>query len=238
MAATLITQLYSQNHWADLDGVQTVWNFTFAGGYILPAHVKAYYLDANGDRVDITVTEEMLIGEFQLEVTPAVPASAILFVIYRDTPKDLPLVDFTQGARQTERNLDRLARQAIFVAAECIDATFYPGLALEELGFKDLKKVIYTGASTVQQTDRGRAHFKTDGSAVTVPNTLRNEFLCSIVNYSANEMTVTFTGGTARLQGATDSTANDQWTLAAWNTLHIWKAADGGWLISGKAGPA
>jgi hypothetical protein len=62
----------------------------------------------------------MLIGEFQLQVTPALPPSAGLLVIYRDTPKDLPLVDFVEGPL-SEVALDTNARQAVFIAAEAQD---------------------------------------------------------------------------------------------------------------------
>lgn len=249
MAATLVQQLYSQNHWAGIDGVQTIWNFTFAGGYIFKSHVKAYYLDAAGARVPVTVTEDMLIGPYQLQVIPAIPATATRFVIYRDTPKDLPLVDFVGGSVVSEANLDRAAEQSIFCVAELLDGVFADDVydlrsrlaALEaqseDWGYKALKRNAYTGSSTVQAADNGKCHYKTDGTAVSVPNTLPLEFLCTIANYSSSSMTVSFSSGTARLQGAADSTDHATWTLSAWNTLNIWKAADGGWLISGKAAP-
>ena len=104
----------------DVDGTTTVWNFSFTGGYIDPSHVKAYTELPNGIRTPIIVTPEMLIGEFQLQVTPALPLSAGLLVIYRDTPKDLPLVDFVEGPL-SEVALDTNARQAVFIAAEAVD---------------------------------------------------------------------------------------------------------------------
>lgn len=246
MAATLIQQLYSQNHWADIDGVQTIWNFTFTGGYIFKSHVKAYYLNADGVKVDLLVTEGMFLGQYQLQVTPPIPASALRFVIYRDTPKDLPLVDFEGGSTVSEANLDRAAEQSIFVVAELLDGVFASDIAnigqrvlsleasSDQWGFKALKRNAYTGASTVLAADNGKAHYKTDSTGVTVPNSLPLEFLCTLANYSGSPMTITFTGGTARLQGDA-GTAYATWTLASWNTLNIWKAADGGWLISGKA---
>ena len=108
--ATLTEQLYSQNHWVGMDGVQTVWNFTFSGGYIFPSHVKAYYLDEAGARVDLTITEDMLTGEFQLTVAdPPVPASATRFVIYRNTPKD-GLAGFDEAPTTAIRFAERRAR--------------------------------------------------------------------------------------------------------------------------------
>lgn len=254
--ATLAEQLYSQTHYAGIDGVQTVWDFSFSGGYILPEHVKAYYLDAEGARVEVTVTEDMLIGEFQLQVIPAIPASATRFVIYRSTPKDVPLVDFTDGALVGEANLDRIARQAVFVAAEVLDGASVSSIGLDsilerlaaleatapgdggQLGFKSLKRNVYSGSSTVLSTDNGKAHFKTDGTSVTVPDTLPVEFLCTVANLSDNTMYLEFTGDAfARLQGSDDTSSLAYWALSPWNTLTIWRASPDQWLISGKAVP-
>jgi hypothetical protein len=247
--ATLTEQLYSQNHWVGIDGVQTTWNFTFSGGYIFPEHVKAYYLDAAGARVEVTVTEDMLIGEFQLEVDPPVPATATRFVIYRNTPKDLPLVDFEGGSQVTEANLDRAAKQAIFVAAEVLDGASVSGLTLDdvlerlaalesdvtdisELGYKALKRVTYTGSGNVVEADNGKSHYKTDGTAVNVPTGLAVEFLTTIANNSASVMSLTFTGSTAYLQdGSGDS--GTSFTIPARSTATIWQPATNIWFVSG-----
>jgi hypothetical protein len=120
MPAVVAQQLYSQTHFTGIDGVQTVWNFSFTGGYIDPAHVKAYYVNAAGD--EVPVVGATLTGQFQLTVdSPPIPATATRFVIYRDTPKDLPLVDFENGARHTEANLDKMSKQGINIAAETAD---------------------------------------------------------------------------------------------------------------------
>ena len=104
----------------DVDGTTTVWNFSFTGGYLDPSHVKAYTELPTGVRTPIAVTPEMLIGEFQLQIAPALPSSAGVLVIYRDTPKDLPLVDFVEGPL-SEIALDTNAKQAVFIAAEAQD---------------------------------------------------------------------------------------------------------------------
>ena len=101
----------------DTDGATTNWNFSFSSGYIDVAHVKAYTEDANGIRTNITVTPGMLIGQFQLQITPALAAGKVL-TIYRDTPKDATLVDFTDESGFSEVALDTNAKQAVFVAAE------------------------------------------------------------------------------------------------------------------------
>lgn len=102
------------------DGVTTAWDFTFASGYIEKAHVKAYTTDSDNNRTELTITEANFIGDYQLSIVPPVAASDTL-TIYRDTPKDAPLVDFADGSNLTEAALDTLARQAVFVAAEVDD---------------------------------------------------------------------------------------------------------------------
>lgn len=116
---TPIEQLLSRTVY-DTDGATTIWDFSFADGYLDPSHVKAYTTDAIGSREDIVVTPVMLIGEFQLQITPAL-ADDLVLTIYRDTPKDAPLVDFTDESGFSEIALDTNARQAIMVAAEAID---------------------------------------------------------------------------------------------------------------------
>lgn len=116
---TPIEQLLSRTLYTT-DGTTTVWNFNFSDGYLLPAHVKAYTETPAGVRTPITVTEAMLIGEFQLQIVPALAAGNTL-VIYRDTPKTAPLVNFADSAGVTEVALDTSARQAIMVAAENTD---------------------------------------------------------------------------------------------------------------------
>jgi hypothetical protein len=114
-------QLLSRTQY-DTDGSTTVWNFNFSGGYILQDHVKAYYDSPVGVRTVVTVTPAMLIGTWQLQITPAIPAGNVL-TIYRATPKDNPMVDFADRGNISEVALDTLARQAIFVAAEASDDT-------------------------------------------------------------------------------------------------------------------
>lgn len=119
MASHLILQLNSQNHWLS-DGVQTSWNFNFAGGYINKSHVKVYHQSPAGVRTDIVIDVDTdFIGPYQI-VLPVVTAGHTL-VIYRDTPKNVPLVDFADGANIDEVSLDIVAQQGVFVAAETAD---------------------------------------------------------------------------------------------------------------------
>lgn len=115
--ATPIKQLLSRTLYQP-DGVNTIWDFSFAGGYLNPLHVKAYSETAEGLRTELTGT---LIGQYQLEIVPPVPYGPIL-TIYRDTPKDYPIVDFADMSGLSEIALDTNAKQAIMVAAESADS--------------------------------------------------------------------------------------------------------------------
>lgn len=102
------------------DGVQTQWEFNFSGGYISQDHVKGYVTDATtGLSTDLVLS---WVGPNTVQVVPAVPDGDSI-VIYRDTPKGAPLVDYTEGSIINERNLDITAQQAVFVAAEMVDRT-------------------------------------------------------------------------------------------------------------------
>ena len=110
-------QLLSQTIYIT-DGTTSDWNFSFAGGYLDANHVKAYYLDSLGVRTNITAFT--LTGPYQLHTASVIPAGYSL-VIYRDTPKTAPMVDFTDGSGLTELALDTNARQAVMLAAEASD---------------------------------------------------------------------------------------------------------------------
>ena len=109
-------QLYSRTSYAG-DGVTTAWNFTFAGGYLDKSHVKAYTLTPAGVRTELAVLPGDFLGEYQLSIVPAVPLGTQV-TIYRDTPKDAPLVDFADGGNLKEAALDTATKQTIFAAAE------------------------------------------------------------------------------------------------------------------------
>lgn len=102
------------------DGVKTVFEFDFTGGYIDQSHVKAGLRDEFGTITPLPYPFNW-VGPNQIEITPALPIQEQVLVIYRDTPKDLPLVDFTDGSIINELNLDTMAEQAVFIAAEMVD---------------------------------------------------------------------------------------------------------------------
>jgi hypothetical protein len=109
------------NEFPGTGAAPTVVDFNFAGGYISPAHVKAEIFNpVTYLRTPVAVTDDNFVTAYRLSLPVVVPTGSILRV-YRDTPKDQPLVDFTNGARIAENNLDLVAQQAVFVAAESAD---------------------------------------------------------------------------------------------------------------------
>ena len=120
---------YSMQEFAG-DGVRTSFELNFAGGYIDPANVRAYtYVAATGEQTPVTV---VLTGPNTISVVPAVPVGSFL-VVYRDTDKSQPLVDFADGAVMSEANLDLVARQAIFATAEMVDRFYVTEQTVTEL---------------------------------------------------------------------------------------------------------
>lgn len=101
--------------------------FTFAGGYLEREHVKLDFVSPLGVRTNYPLNP---VTNFATDFTLTIPvgdlpANDYTARIYRDTPRADPLVNFASGSRITDANLDRLAQQAIFVAAEAFDAGAY-----------------------------------------------------------------------------------------------------------------
>jgi hypothetical protein len=104
----------SQAHYV-ANGVDALFDFAFAGGYIDPAHVKAYYKVGTVT----TAVPVTLVTPSRASIT-GVPNGAKL-VIYRDTPRNAPLVDWLSRGQIDRTGLDISAKQALFVAAEEAD---------------------------------------------------------------------------------------------------------------------
>lgn len=100
------------------DGVKTEWEINFAGGYISKDHVKAFTEDKVTGQLVIRTTE--FVGPNTVRIAPAV-ANGLRLVIYRDTPKTEPIVNYTDGSVLSETNIDKSNRQAVFIAAELAD---------------------------------------------------------------------------------------------------------------------
>lgn len=106
------------------DGVTTQFEFNFAGGYISRDHVKAYTTDAVGVITTIDILPAMWVNDYTLDLGVSAPVGGKVR-IYRETPRSSPLVNFADGARITEANLDLLARQTVLGVAEAFDAGAY-----------------------------------------------------------------------------------------------------------------
>jgi hypothetical protein len=246
--STLLDQLYSRNIWL-ADGSQTVWNFTFAGPvsdnsltYISREHVKAYWQDEAGSRTEYVFQDADWLGDYQLNVIPAPPAGQV-FVIYRQTPRERPLVDYNDGAAVSETSLDTNARQAVYLAQEALDLS---GIDNDDYGFKALKQVPYTDASTVVQVNNGRSHYKEDGTQVIVPSTLLTEYLTTIINNSDDPMLVTFadeydvdgitpipSGDVGHQMGDVSPVGVASFTILPRNAVGLNKVSDGHWFFNG-----
>ena len=112
--------LYATNRFPG-DGSTTSYEFNFVGKYIARTHVKVYQEDnATKVRTSVPINDSNFLNDTTLRSLPVTPVGKTL-VIYRDTPKP-PLVDFVNGSRFTEYNMDLVARQGLFVAMEASDA--------------------------------------------------------------------------------------------------------------------
>lgn len=104
-------------------GTTGFYEFQLAGGYLEKDHVKLDFVTEVGARTNYPLSDAMFVTEFSLQIpVEDIPLNAVSVRIYRETPREEPLISFTNGARLNERNLDRLAAQTIFVAAEAFDA--------------------------------------------------------------------------------------------------------------------
>lgn len=118
--------LYATNRFPG-DGMTTQYEISFVGGYLDRSHVKAYIEGADLVQTPVTLSSGNFLGPYTIGGIPTVPVGSTL-VIYRDTPK-APIVDFVNGSRFTESNLDTATRQGSFIAAEGADAVSPAGLA-------------------------------------------------------------------------------------------------------------
>ncbi len=112
--------MYATNRFPG-DGTTTSYEFNFVGKYIARTHVKVYQEDnATKVRTSVSINDSNFLNDTTLRSLPVTPVGQTL-VIYRDTPKP-PIVDFVNGSRFTEYNMDLVARQGLFVAMEALDA--------------------------------------------------------------------------------------------------------------------
>jgi len=100
------------------DPETTSWPFQMKDGYISRRYVKARYL-MNDQWYDVKLTDRNFTSDFVL--TFALPPCDVLD-IYRDTPKDHPIVDYGNGGTLLlDESRNAAARQSIHVVAELVD---------------------------------------------------------------------------------------------------------------------
>lgn len=103
------------------DGSTTNWPISFAGGFISRDHVLADVITEGPTYAPLEFT---WVDDSNVEISPAVALGA-RFRVYRNTPRSQPLLDFSDGAFLTEKNLDTNSRQAVFIAQEAFDRAVY-----------------------------------------------------------------------------------------------------------------
>jgi hypothetical protein len=150
------------------NGSTVTWNLNFSGGYIRREHVKAYRQTASGVQTEVTL---VWTGPNTVTVTPAVPSGSTL-VVYRDTPKSEPLTNFSDGAIINEANLDLLAKQSIFVAAEMVDR--FADVALEAGVASEL--AIETASLVSQAVEDAAAAVAAAGTAEALSTSVAAQF--------------------------------------------------------------
>lgn len=193
---------YATNRWP-CDGATTQRTFSFSGGYIDKAHVRAFIEDSvTRARIsEVTITPSMWADAYTLTGLPAGVAGQN-HLILRDTPKNLPLVDFISRSRITEASLDKIARQAVFSAAETADATNADVVAT----IASTAGVALTAASTAttkaSEAAASASAAATDAASAASANLVRGN---RIVN-----------GGMLVNQEAATYTSTDRYTLDQW----------------------
>jgi Phage T7 tail fibre protein len=87
-------------------------NYAFSFPYLDASHIKV--------RVNGVITSFTFLNSSTVTISPA-PAIGAIIDIRRETPKDNPPVDFTDGSVLLEQDLDELARFSLYTAQESSD---------------------------------------------------------------------------------------------------------------------
>lgn len=130
---------------------QVTFEFSFEGGYISQSHIVVSVIDADGDEVAVPFTWA---GAYTITLAAPVATGSKLR-IRRWTPKEEPLVNYSDGSMVSEGNLDTSNQQAIMVAAEAVDAA---GLVTARMdSFQaELNSVQQPGNGSVARTVQGK----------------------------------------------------------------------------------
>lgn len=96
-----------------------LWPFTFKDGYIDKAYVRVRYKDDQGKWWPVKITpKDNFASDYVLTITPPIPPCAMVD-IYRDTPKDAPLVIYGRGGTiLADESRNAAVRQSMHVVVE------------------------------------------------------------------------------------------------------------------------
>ena len=119
-------------------------NYAFSFPYLDASHIK---VRVNGNQTNFT-----FLNSSTVSITPA-PAVGAIIDIRRETPKDSPPVDFTDGSVLLESDLDELARFSLYTAQESTDGV-KDSMTKDTLGIWDGQNRIIRGvANPVENSD-------------------------------------------------------------------------------------
>lgn len=96
----------------------TVWPFAFVDGYIDRDFVRVRYQDETGKWWPVAINRTNFQDDSTLVIIPSIPP-ALRVDIYRDTPKNYPLVVYGRGgAVLTAESRNAAVRQSLHVLVE------------------------------------------------------------------------------------------------------------------------
>lgn len=155
------------------DGVTTQWDLSFAGvspGYISQDHVRAVIInDTTGVETPVMLGPGNFILPTRLQITPAVPVGSTLEV-RRNSPKDEPLLDYTDGALMIEKNLDTSNQQTVYAVAEMVDRFADALDQTAEFSQAVLDRLADVEAVANEADDKADSAIVTAGQAVNIAN--------------------------------------------------------------------
>lgn len=105
--------------WCSPDQGTTLWPFTFVDDYIDRQYVKMRYRGYDDIWYDVKLSVKTnFASDFVLEVTPPIPPCTMVD-IYRDTPKDFPIVIYGNGGTiLAAESRNAAVRQSLHVLVE------------------------------------------------------------------------------------------------------------------------
>lgn len=180
-------------------GTNGPFEFNFAGGYINPEHVKAYRYDpVSALTFPQTLT---FVGPNQVRTSDVIPTGQFV-VVYRDTPKDKPLVDYSEGAVMDEANLDKSNDQNVFIAAEMLDRFD----AINSTSAEAIQRSVLAYNTANDALDLSHQALNASGNAVDTANTANAKANTAVS--TANDAHDIAVGIDGKAQSALDASAN------------------------------